>query len=138
MQKAIIVDIDGTLAKNVSRGHYDYSRVPEDEPHKDIIHLVNSFLLSNPLCELLLVSGREDSCRSATLDWLDSNNIFHDELFMRRTGDYRKDYIIKEEIFREHIEPYYTIEFVVDDRNQVVNMWRSIGLRCIQVADGNF
>jgi hypothetical protein len=27
---------------------------------------------------------------------------------------------------------------ILDDRNQVVDMWRSIGLPCFQVAPGNF
>ena len=57
---------------------------------------------------------------------------------MRKTGDNRKDSIIKEEIYRNLIEPNYNIEFVLDDRNQVVDMWRRIGLTCLQVADGNF
>ena len=30
------------------------------------------------------------------------------------------------------------IFLVVDDRNKVVDMWRSLGLTVFQVADGNF
>ena len=45
---------------------------------------------------------------------------------MRKTGDNRKDSIIKREIFENDIRPYYNIDYVLDDRNQVVEMWRSI------------
>lgn len=59
-------------------------------------------------------------------------------LHMRKTGDMRKDAIVKREIFDGEIKDYFFIEFVLDDRNQVVEMWRDLGLTCFQVADGNF
>lgn len=49
-----------------------------------------------------------------------------------------KDAIIKERLFRQHIEGKFCVEFVIDDRDQVVRMWRDLGLRCLQVADGDF
>ena len=57
---------------------------------------------------------------------------------MRANGDYRADDVIKAEIFQEHILPRYSVAAVVDDRNRVVNMWRSLGLICLQVAEGDF
>lgn len=57
---------------------------------------------------------------------------------MRKTGDYRKDCIVKEEIYRKDIEPIYDILFCVDDRKQVVDAWRELGLTCLQCAEGNF
>ena len=60
------------------------------------------------------------------------------ELHMRKTGDSRKDCIVKKEIFDAEIKDKYYIEFILDDRDQVVKMWRSMGLTCLQVADGNF
>jgi len=57
---------------------------------------------------------------------------------MRKTGDSRKDSIVKREIFEEHIKGKYRIQFVLDDRNQVVEMWRQLGLTCLQVAEGDF
>ena len=38
----------------------------------------------------------------------------------------------------EHIEPFYDVLCVLDDRDQVVRMWRHRGLTCLQVAPGNF
>lgn len=57
---------------------------------------------------------------------------------MRPEGDIRKDSIVKREIFENYIRDYYNIQFVLDDRNQVVEMWRSLGLKCLQVAEGDF
>lgn len=59
-------------------------------------------------------------------------------LFMRRTGDTRKDNIIKREIFNEHIRGKYNVLFVLDDRSRVVREWRAMGLTVFQVAEGNF
>ena len=39
---------------------------------------------------------------------------------------------------KDFIKDKYRVLFVLDDRNQVVDMWRDIGLTCLQVADGNF
>lgn len=57
---------------------------------------------------------------------------------MRKSGDMRKDSIVKREMFDEHIRGRYNVNFVLDDRNQVVELWRSMGLTCLQVADGDF
>ena len=57
---------------------------------------------------------------------------------MRRTYDRRKDCVIKMEIFEQYINNIYFVEFCIDDRTQVVELWRSLGLTCLQVADGNF
>ena len=57
---------------------------------------------------------------------------------MRRTKDFRKDAIVKTELFDAHIRGRYEVLFVLDDRNQVVEMWRVMGLPCLQVAAGDF
>ena len=57
---------------------------------------------------------------------------------MRMQGNNEKDSVIKRRMFDNHIRGKYYIEYVLDDRNQVVEMWRSIGLICLQVADGDF
>jgi hypothetical protein len=57
---------------------------------------------------------------------------------MRHTKDLRKDSIVKGEIYDSVIAPNYNVFFVLDDRNQVVDFWRSKGLTCFQVAPGDF
>lgn len=56
---------------------------------------------------------------------------------MRKEDDNRKDSQVKYEILLD-LAKEKNILAVFDDRNQVVKMWREAGLRCFQVADGNF
>jgi len=57
---------------------------------------------------------------------------------MRQAGDKRRDSIVKLELFDRHVRDYYDIAFVLDDRQQVVDAWRVIGLTVFQVAPGDF
>ena len=140
--RAIIVDIDGTLAHMNGRSPYDYTKVSTDVVDATVRDLVNS--LSKEF-KVLVVSGRDDTCFEDTAKWLRDNNIAHDDLLMRdstrvkENGGKVADTVIKREIFDESIKDHYQIEFVLDDRNQVVDMWRNeLGLKVLQVAEGDF
>jgi predicted kinase len=135
-KKAIMVDIDGTLAKMHNRGPYDWFKVYQDKVNEPIAQLVRTY--HNLGYEIVVMSGRDEVCFDDTEKWLDDNNIPYNILSMRPQGDKRKDSIVKQELFDKYVHPNYTIEFVLDDRNQVVSMWRSLGLTCLQVDDGNF
>ena len=132
---AIICDIDGTLALRGDRGIYEWEKVGEDTLNEPIAKLVN--YVANRY-EVLYVSGRNDVCVNQTRLWLYEHSMALGRLFMRKDGDMRKDCIVKSEIYTNHIADHYNIAYVLDDRNQVVEMWRSLGLTCLQVADGNF
>lgn len=132
---AIIVDIDGTLAHMKDRSPFDWQRVGEDECDDIIKGIVNAY---DNLGTIIVMSGRDGSCRDITIKWLEDKNIKYDSLIMRGEGDFRKDSIVKRELFDNHIKGKYYIEYVLDDRNQVVDMWRDMGLKCLQVAPGNF
>jgi hypothetical protein len=58
-------------------------------------------------------------------------------LFMRYERG-TEDSVIKAELFNRHILSKYNIVAVYDDRNRVVKMWRSRGLPCLQVQEGEF
>ncbi|WP_190822050.1 phosphatase domain-containing protein [Saccharopolyspora pogona] len=136
---AIIVDIDGTVAKMDGRSPYDYSKVLDDLPNEPVIGIVN--LYHQLGYEVLFTSGRPDSCRTETEFWLQLHAeipVYDFRLFMRNAGDTRRDSVVKKELFDQHIRHNYWVEFVLDDRNQVVEMWRSLGLTCLQVAEGDF
>ena len=57
---------------------------------------------------------------------------------MRSTEDNRKDAVVKREIYDNWIKDKYNVLAVFDDRNQCVDMWRGLGLTCLQVDYGNF
>lgn len=134
--KAIIVDIDGTLAKMNNRSPYDYSKVDTDILNKPIYDLVDLYRMTGR--EVLIVSGRDGSCRKITEKWLTDNYVFYTEFFMREVGNREKDDIIKNRIFNEHIRNNYNVEIVIDDRDRCIRMWRNLGLTCLQVDYGNF
>ena len=56
---------------------------------------------------------------------------------MRQNKDYRKDSIIKKERY-DTIKDTHDVLWVIDDRQQVVDMWRDLGLTVFQVAPGDF
>jgi len=134
LPRCIIVDIDGTLAKMKDRGPFEWDKVGQDEVHEDISQLATELCQSRAI---ILLSGRDEACRPQTERWL-ADRFGYSALLMRPAGNIEKDSIIKERLYREHIEGKYYVDFVLDDRNQVVQMWRSLGLRCLQVADGDF
>ncbi len=132
---ALIVDIDGTLAHMTGRSPYDYSKVLTDEIDDVVEALVLTYSTTH---EIIVVSGRDGSCREDTEQWLKHNGVPYGQLFMREAGDDRNDAIVKREIFDREIRDKYFIDFVLDDRDRVVEMWRSLGLKCLQVAEGDF
>jgi len=136
----LIVDIDGTLALKGDRSPFDGTRVSEDFGHFPVINLVMNYSNKELVDHIIIVSGREgsDQIRNDTLKWLDSFSIPYFDLFMRPEGDFRKDVIIKQEIYENHIKGKYNVIFVLDDRDQTTKGWRDLGLPCFQVAEGNF
>lgn len=140
MKKAIIVDIDGTLAKMNGRGPFEWHRVGEDKLNKPVRDVVQAMNWGYPGdIEIIIFSGRDGSCKEETVKWLANNDIDYDQLHMRPAGNFEKDNIIKRRLFDEHIAGKYDILFVLDDRNQVVDMWRKdLGLTCFQVDYGDF
>lgn len=135
LPNAFLVDVDGTLAALNGRGPFEWKRVGEDKLIDSVAIMVRGLARDNAI---ILMSGRDESCRPETEAWLAKHGIPHWKLFMRPEGDQRKDAIVKLELFREKVAPYNHVLGVLDDRNQVVEMWRSIGLMCAQVAPGDF
>ena len=133
---AIIVDLDGTLAHMKTRGPFDFMKCDEDVVDNNIKELISFY--KNKNYHIILLSGRDSICRKKTEIWLANNDINYDYLYMRKQDDCRKDSIIKKELYDEYIKGNFNIKFVLDDRDQVVNMWREIGLTCYQVAEGSF
>lgn len=142
LPECIIVDIDGTLAHMNGRSPYDYTKVSTDVVDPVVSDIVRRYrsvdiMDDNPLY-VVIVSGREDSCKPETEKWLQDNHIPYDELHMRKSDDDRDDRIVKKEIFDAWIKDRYNVKFVLDDRNRVVEMWRSLGLKVLQVGEGDF
>lgn len=131
---AAVFDIDGTLAKHY-RSPYDYSRLHTDAVHDNIREL--NAMYWNAYVTIFIVSGRPDTYRAETEEWLKAHDIKYDHLHMRRGDDKRNDADVKHEIFNEHLRDYY-IENWFDDRDRVVRRMRKLGVNVVQVREGNF
>lgn len=132
----VIVDVDGTLAQmGDRRSPYDWGKVHLDEPNTMVVQVVNSLAQQHAI---IVLSGRDGSCASATYDWLVKHGLTFTALKTRTAGDSRSDYIIKKELLDQYVLPNYDPILAIDDRQQVVDLWREQGIECWQVAQGRF
>ena len=160
MKDIIICDLDGTLANCEHRVHHvqrvdgnGLKRKPDwdafyagvkGDTVNEAVHRVLWDVVGpssvNPWFDLIFCSGRPERCRKDTEAWLlnvAGLSKIDFTLLMRKDGDFRADYIVKQELLDAHIDKSRVL-FVLDDRQQVVDMWRRNGLTCFQVAPGDF
>lgn len=143
----IVFDIDGTLADIRHRRFYLDQNPPDwrkfnaamgdDVLNEPIVRLYKT-LWDIAHYELVLVTGRSEKFRNITEQWLIWNEIPFRRLLMRSDGDQRADYLVKQDIHDLIVADTKQISFVVDDRQQVVDMWRRNGVTCLQCDVGAF
>jgi len=145
--KTVIFDLDGTLADIEHRRHFvsnnenNWSefndRMGEDVINKPIVDLYHT-LWDSKKYDIIIVSGRSEAFRTVSEQWLVWNHIPFDRLIMRQATDYRKDALVKQDILNTLKAEGKDILFAVDDRQQVVDMWRRNGITCLQCDEGQF
>ena len=147
--KDIIVDMDGTLADISQRLRRAESNPPPgkrmdwdifldpmvmahtDKPNQHVIHLVR--VLSDSGHNILVTSARNERHRDVTALQLDEWGIKYEKLYLRKDDDFRQDGIVKAELLAQILEDGYVPRIAIDDRQQVVDKWRELGLHCWQV-----
>ena len=141
---AFILDMDGTAALHMNpdgsqrRGHFEYAKCSEDLPNERVLRLAEHL---STFLQPIVVSGREDTCingaevRRDTVNWLAKYSSLLDyPLFMRKADDYRKDDVIKEEIYDLFIDGRYNVLYALDDRPRVLRMWQAKGITTLGVG----
>ena len=133
--KAIIVDVDGTIAHMKGRrGPFEWDKVHLDEVDEEVVIAIKGFKAVGH--KVIIVSGRDGSCWDKTYAWVqDALGFSPDGFFMRKPGDTRGDDLVKQEIFDKHIANNYDVRAVFDDRPRVTRFWRSIGLKVFQLGN---
>lgn len=122
LPKCIISDHDGTIAHvSPNRTPYDGTHSHEDLENEIVCEYLR--VMHEKGYTIFVLSGLEDKYRPQRENWLNSHGVPYHELHMRKTGDQRKDCIIKDELFKEHIEGKYFIHAILDDRNQMTRYW---------------
>jgi len=133
---AIVIDVDGTLADMRGvRTPFEWTKVKQDKPHKHVVDMVKAARLDG--LDVVIMSGRDGSCLQDTQDWLEHHLGFSDFwLFMRATGDMRKDTVVKKELFKRYVDNNFNVQYVIDDRPSVCRMWQyELGLKVVQVGN---
>lgn len=147
-----IFDIDGTLADISHRLHFIqqkpadwkafFKACPADKPIKEVVEIYKAL---QPEHSIKIITGRSSEIEEETSQWLGDHGMFFSDLLMREAGDHREDYVVKAELLdnlmKEHYwnqDPVKLIAGIFEDRQQVVDMYRSRGLRVFQVAEGKF
>jgi hypothetical protein len=144
-KKAIICDLDGTLAFPTDRSFYEEEKCITDLPNLPVVKAITLF--ANAGYQILFTSGRQEKSRDATYNWLlkyvvcdfkdfyknkdpnDRLNLIRNiQLFMRRDGDMRPDTVVKKEIYDNEIKDFNYVEAVFDDRPSVCRTWWELGL----------
>ena len=149
-----IFDLDGTLAlidhrrpiledlDNPYRWDHFYEACDKDKPNKPIIFIMNNLRFLN--FEIWIFSGRSEVVRGKTLKWLKEHTRFYEndpynKLIMRKKHDYTPDEELKKSWYDNMlVDDKERLICIFDDRDKVVKMWRSLGITCLQVADGDF
>ncbi|MGO6727257.1 hypothetical protein ACCS45_03920 [Rhizobium ruizarguesonis] len=147
MKPVVVFDIDGTLANISERrlhlegSNPDRSRfngeMSTDVPNLPVVELYKT-LWESGRYSLILTSGRNERHRKFTENWLFWNEINYHVMYMRPDADNRADHEIKREFLEAIRRDHGEVLFAVDDRDQVVAMWRRNGVTCLQCAEGDF
>lgn len=132
----IVIDLDGTVALHRNRLPFDWDKLETDFFDPRMHQIIMTYVKSG--VKLIFLTGRPESVRLATENWIDSNLWTKYELIMRPVNDYRSGEIVKKELWEKYVEPYYNTLCVFEDSNKCVNMWRDLGLLTCQVANGDY
>ena len=138
LPSVVICDLDVTLALHQGREPFEWDLLKTDKIDPRLRLLLNNFM---GLYKVLFVTGRPESTRLATTEWLqDPENKLHSnwELFMRKNNDFSHGDDYKEKVYRENIEGKYNVLCVFEDSNKCVTRWRELGLLTCQVENSDY
>jgi len=147
--KSVIFDMDGTLADVEHRRHFVDGSTGKKKDFDAFYAAMHLDTKNQPVCDLcnilaphyniIICTGRPEAYRKITEQWLNKNGIFYDYLMMRPdTERHEADWRVKQDMFNAIVDAGLYVYMAIDDRDQVVRMWRRNGVTCLQVAEGNF
>lgn len=140
LPKAVVFDIDGTIARMVGRSPYDDTKYYTDEPIPEMIELLKMYRANGHYT--IFLTGRHEKGRAITIKWLkDKCGIEPGTymLLMRDDGDKSPDFEYKELIFRANVSGKYYVPIWFEDRIRNVEMARTkLGINALQIGDGDF
>lgn len=139
--KAIVLDMDATLCLNTTGRPFYGEGAAEgmlnDEPIPEICELVRNLQKVRDYA-IIIISGREDTpeIRKATETWLHNQDIWPTEVLLRSIGDYSNGEVVKKNLI-DYVLSNYNVQFIIDDNNRCVKMYRDMGLTVLQPNEGS-
>jgi hypothetical protein len=150
MQKAVIIDIDGTLSNSQ---HVAQFQKPTGGTDWAAWIAATSYAPANEWCKQLAIAMYKQGYRlifmtartthfdgrAITERWLNNQlnpeGIFEYELIMRPAEDFRLDTDVKLSLYATLVAPHYDVLFAVDDKQNIIHLWRHLGIPALHCAD---
>lgn len=138
----LVVDMDSTLCFNTTKrpwyGEGAAEGMINDIPNMGVLRLVEQWVKPGPAAyshNLIIATGRDTSQEEVTKQWLAKHNIYPQEFYFRKQGDYRKGVEVKKEQIEKILEKYNVVA-IIDDCEPIVQMYRDMGLTVLQPNKG--
>lgn len=142
-RRAVIVDVDGTLAdvrgirhhvlvrpKDFDAFHAAAADVPPNQQALDFVARAHADGHT-----IVVVTARSEKWADSTADWLRRHlDVPFDGPFHRADGDFRPDIQVKREIHR-YLARHYDIRGAIDDNPNVIALWTQLGIP-VEVVPG--
>lgn len=107
----------------------------EDRPVRSIIRMVNAMSLMGD--KVVHLTARPEIYRRNTLDWMLLHGVMTDGLIMRPHEDHTPSAELKIRLAMEHYgDMLVPVGLVIDDREDVLDRFRAVGVETIQVGLG--
>lgn len=138
-EKAIILDLDGTIADYSQREHLrdtDWNAYiaasSKDVPSLPVIEIINRFKIDH---KIIILSARGERSREETTEWLDRYNVYYDSLVLKPDNFEGEDCEFKSKEIHKIAEKSEII-FCIDDRSSCVQSLRDEGFYTFQCGIG--
>lgn len=147
LPNCVIADMDATICFNISGRPFFGAKASEkmydDVPNYPVIKIINNYLkCASDDDRIFIITGREKSeaIENATLHYI-KTHVSTDSriiLLMRDINDKASGDFTKKYLYETYIKDKYNVDFVLDDSQKIVDMYRSLGLTVLQPNEGKF
>lgn len=138
LPKAVLVDLDGTVAMHNGRGPFEWDKIYTDVCDFRMKSLLQKLSDSGILIIFFTGRNKTETVYKQTDEWLSKNFDFPWVLYMRDENDFRHSDICKEDMYNKYIKDKYNILCAFDDCIKCIEMWRKLGILCCAVANNEY
>ena len=118
--------IDPTAPDSESKYHAYHCYASEDKP-------INRYIVDESPAPVVLLTARPEYLRQKTVEWLERHGFDYSLLLMRANDDHRPSAVMKKELVENTVFKIARVERAFDDREDVIEMYQSIGIKGVLV-----